>query len=843
MPRGVIEPGPAPDRLPRRPARVPDGLDAALARILETAIEIAGADAGHVRLIDPATGALQIAALRGIARETLDLWDREATAVCALATKRRARVVVDDIDGDPRAAALGSSDILRQAGIRTLQATPIIDRSGTLLGTCATHWRVAGSADDRSLRLLDLLVPLAADAIAHAAAAAALAAARHRQEFLAALEETLRPLADPAEIEYQACRLLAGRLEADRAYFVAMDEAAGSLHIARDFVRDDAISIAGTHRAADYAWSLPTLRRGECLVLDDIPSSPLVPDADRPTCAALGIVACIDAPLILAGRFVGALCVTDSRARRWDDAEIGLVRDVGARIQAAIERSRSEAARRSGEALFRTLFERSPVGIAIATPDGRLVDCNAAFAELVGQDRVALRGRDVSGLLDPADRGAGRDDAGSPLDPADEPVRKVDRLLHVAGRSVWVDMSVRTMPGTGQLVVMAADITARRLADRDRARAQRLEAIGQLVGGIAHDVNNLLTTLSLNLEMAQMRAANDDQRIRIASAMSAVERGEGLTRRLVGSHRRHRTAPARSVPNDRIRQIAPMLRRSLGAKIDLAVTLAPEAWAVEIDDVEIDSAILNLALNARDAMADGGRLAIIVENAGSSEPDTPLAGPSAGAHVRLTIADTGTGMTSEVLRRATEPFFTTKPAGHGTGLGLSSVRDMVGRSGGDLDIASTAGGGGTTVTLRLPRAAARGRAGGRAGRPAERGDPRRRRAADPDRRGQRAASRRPCRAPAASGLRSRRRRSRIGGTRDPGAGCRDPRRPERRRAARGHGWLRHRRLGAGPPPWREADAGERRHDPAPASRRRSVAADHGQALSDPGTGPRAARHA
>ena len=184
-----------------------------------------------------------------------------------------------------------------------------------------------------------------------------LKASEERQAFLLGLSDALRPLSDPVAIQEAACRRLAERLDVDRAYYVEVDEAAGVARVARDVVRDGVPSIAGTYRVGDFGWSLAILRRGACHVVSDTQTSDLVPEADRPASAALGIVACVGAPLFKGGRLVGALCVTDTRRRAWTEDDVELVKTVGERIWASVERARAESALRDSEERLRQFGE------------------------------------------------------------------------------------------------------------------------------------------------------------------------------------------------------------------------------------------------------------------------------------------------------------------------------------------------------------------------------------------------------------------------------------------------------------------------------------------------------
>jgi PAS domain S-box-containing protein len=236
-------------------------------------------------------------------------------------------------------------------------------------------------------------------------------------------------------------------------------------------------------------------------------------------------------------------------------------------------------------------------------------------------------------------------------------------------------------------------------------QVQRMEAFGQLTGGIAHDFNNLLTIVLGNLELLQPKLSGDDERALLSRAADAAQMGARLTSRLLSFARRGRLAPAILNLNDMVLGLAELLKRSLGERITLTTVLAGNLWPTRADPSEVENAILNLAINARDAMPAGGKLVIETRNAAikpaAADAERAL---KAGDYVRISVSDTGTGMDAEILQHAFEPFFTTKE-GRGTGLGLSTIYGFARQSGGHVDIKS-APGIGTTVDLYLPREAA-----------------------------------------------------------------------------------------------------------------------------------------
>ena len=237
------------------------------------------------------------------------------------------------------------------------------------------------------------------------------------------------------------------------------------------------------------------------------------------------------------------------------------------------------------------------------------------------------------------------------------------------------------------------------------AHAQRLDAVGQLTGGIAHDFNNLLTVISGNLQLIEVELEDrEDTRQVIASALRAVGRGADLTRKLLAFARRQRLSPRAVTPAQLLDDLGSMLRRTLGEQVDVEIDCAPDIPQVFADPAQLEAALINLALNARDAMPRGGRLRIAVRQQEVFE-DTPSDELRPGQYVVFLVGDSGSGMAPEVLARAFEPFFTTKEPGKGSGLGLSMVYGFVMQSGGHLRTDSRPGQG-TRIELFLPRARA-----------------------------------------------------------------------------------------------------------------------------------------
>jgi signal transduction histidine kinase len=234
-------------------------------------------------------------------------------------------------------------------------------------------------------------------------------------------------------------------------------------------------------------------------------------------------------------------------------------------------------------------------------------------------------------------------------------------------------------------------------------QSQKIEAIGQLTGGIAHDFNNLLAIVLGNLELLQEEMRGDaGPAQRVATAVRATLRGADLTKRLLVFARRQTLAPQLTQVNDLIRNMKELLRRPLGPTIDMELLLADDLKPAEIDPAQLETSLLNLIVNARDAMPEGGRLTIRTANAElPRRPDGAGKGAKPVDCIHISVTDTGNGMSPEVMARAFDPFFTTKGVGQGTGLGLSMVYGFVKQSGGHVQLDSEPGRG-TTVSLYLP---------------------------------------------------------------------------------------------------------------------------------------------
>ena len=380
--------------------------------------------------------------------------------------------------------------------------------------------------------------------------------------------------------------------------------------------------------------------------------------------------------------------------------------------------SRIEAGQRTVATQLRTSLDSLSQGVAVFDADHALSSWNACFQALldlpkellvVGMPYAAFAEHAGSGgppLLEPPPvRLPG------PLLEPDEQVRR-DRqrprepVIYERVRPGGKQLELRRSPTPdGGFVLTISDMTKRAQAEAVLRESQKMQAIGQLTGGIAHDFNNLLTVILGNLELARGRLGADPaMQARIERASWAAQRGAVLTSQLLAVARKQPLAPASIDLAASMPELIPLLRRTLGEDIEIGYLADDGLWPAMADPAQLENAVLNLALNARDAMPGGGRLTIEMRNQVLDERDVAAHHEvAAGDYAMLAVTDTGEGMGADVLARVFEPFFTTKPDGKGTGLGLPMVFGFVKQSGGHVMIQSEPGRG-TTVRLYLPRA-------------------------------------------------------------------------------------------------------------------------------------------
>ena len=379
------------------------------------------------------------------------------------------------------------------------------------------------------------------------------------------------------------------------------------------------------------------------------------------------------------------------------------VKEANRQIKSAMEKSRARLA---------GVVESALDAIISIDAQHRVLLFNAAAERMFQRQAAEVIGQQLDQLLPERFRAAhtGHIDAFAKTGVSTRAMGQLGTLsgLRADGTEFPIETSISqsSIGAELQFTVILRDLTERKRAEQALRQAQRMDALGQLTGGIAHDFNNLLTILTGTHELLLEMPLDQEAQSLIGRANQAAEMGARLTRRLLSFARQQKLEPAFIGLNEQVLNMMDLLRRSLGEFIDVSTSLASDLWTVCVDPGEIENAVLNLAINARDAMPHGGRLIIETRNIClEGNEDLGEYGLPRGDYVCLAVSDTGAGMPPDVIARAFEPFFTTKPAGRGTGIGLASIYGFVKQSGGNATIYSELGHG-TTVKLYLPRAAA-----------------------------------------------------------------------------------------------------------------------------------------
>ncbi len=377
------------------------------------------------------------------------------------------------------------------------------------------------------------------------------------------------------------------------------------------------------------------------------------------------------------------------------------------------ERRTALDAVRDSERQFRLLIASvTDYAIYMLDPNGIITSWNAGARRIKGYDTEEVIGRHFSIFYTDRDRAAGL--PARAIQTAEQEGRFEAEGWRVRkdGTMFWANVIIDPIRDEQRGLIgfakITRDITERRDAQKalqnaeaQRAQAQKMDALGQLTGGVAHDFNNLLMVVSGNILMLKRKIADDPKAVRAAEAIEmAARRGATLTRQLLTFSRRQTFNPVVCQIAERIEALRTMLANSIG-EVSLDVNIGPDIWPVKLDPSELELAMVNLALNARDAMPSGGVITVSAENAILSRGDTKA--DLEGDFVALKVSDIGSGIAPDVLPKIFDPFFTTKPVDKGSGLGLSQVHGFVHQSGGTVTIDSELGRG-TTVTLYLPRA-------------------------------------------------------------------------------------------------------------------------------------------
>ena len=355
-------------------------------------------------------------------------------------------------------------------------------------------------------------------------------------------------------------------------------------------------------------------------------------------------------------------------------------------------------------------WQLSPDILGVLNADGYFETSNPAWQMILGWSEREIATTRFFDFIHPDDQARTQDAWVAAMERGEPALRFENRYRHKDGGYRW--LSWVAVPDGGKIYCNARDVTAEKdqeaelLQAQDALRqAQKMEAVGQLTGGIAHDFNNLLQGITGALDRVQHRISGgrpaEAERF-VKAAMEAASRAASLTHRLLAFSRRQTLDPRPVDPNRLIAGMEDLINRTMGPNVSVEVVGAAGAWPIRVDPSQLENSLLNLCINARDAMPDGGKLTIETANKWLDDRAARERELTPGQYVSLCVTDTGTGMTPEVIARAFYPFFTTKPLGHGTGLGLSMIYGFVRQSGGQVRIYSEIGKG-TTMCLYFPR--------------------------------------------------------------------------------------------------------------------------------------------
>jgi PAS domain S-box-containing protein len=529
---------------------------------------------------------------------------------------------------------------------------------------------------------------------------------RQRNRELTLLNQVIAASAtslDPETILETACHELARAFDVPQAVAVLLNEKKTEVVVVAEYLAKESQS-----RLLNKTISIENLFLAKRLLIN---RSPLVVEDARsdPRLASISdllrqrnLISLLIVPLIIEGAVAGGLCLGATESRCFSAEEVNLAWSVADQVSGALSRTRLDKERRQ----LSTAIEQTAESVIITDPEGKIVYVNPTFERVTGYSRAEVIGQSPRILK------SGKQDAvfykelwgtitAGKVWHGRFVNKKKDGTLYTEEATI---SPVRNEKGDiVNYVGLQRDVTHELELEEQYRRAQRMEAVGQLTGGIAHDFNNLLTAINGFAELIQFRLSPDDPlQDLVKNILQSGQRAANLVSQLLAFSRKQIIEPKVLNLNTSVIEMSAMLQRIIGENIKLEVVLTPELWPVKVDPAQIEQVIVNLAVNARDAMPDGGRL--IIETSNTVLNDEYVAnhlGTQPGKHVLLAISDTGVGMSEEEKARIFEPFFTTKEVGKGTGLGLATVFGIVKQSGGNIWVYSEEGHG-STFKIYLP---------------------------------------------------------------------------------------------------------------------------------------------
>ncbi len=514
-----------------------------------------------------------------------------------------------------------------------------------------------------------------------------------RRSFTLELVDRMREENDPEALVDVTCAALGHRLGADQVLFGKVDD--GDEH----FVPHIWNSTARPETRPRVEIPFPDrLTAGQTVAVDDVKGDPAVSSL-------------VYVPLTEGGHLRATMGVYFLTPHEWRSVDVKLVEDVAERLRDAVARCRTEVQLRESQERFLLATKATNDVIWDWDMVAGIYWCNENLELMFGHDPEQMKPGPQFWIdrIQKEDRKRVQESFYGALEGSARTWTEEYCYPHANGNvATVVDRGFIIRNTEGKAVRMLGsmiDVTAERDMEIRLRQVQKLEAIGQLTGGVAHDFNNLLTVILGNAEMLGADLGDRHDLRRLAKMIeTTAERGAELIKRLLAFSRTQTLEPRLVDVGDLMNGIESLLRRTLTSNIDIAFNRSGRRWKTEIDPSQLESAILNLTLNARDAMPDGGVLTIDIANADLDEAAASGADVTPGEYVMITVTDTGEGITADVMARIFEPFFTTKDVGDGSGLGLSMVYGFVKQSGGHITIDS-APGEGTSVKLYFPRSA------------------------------------------------------------------------------------------------------------------------------------------
>ena len=557
-----------------------------------------------------------------------------------------------------------------------------------------------------------------------------------RKKFRLQIAERLLGLNDPHAVLTVAADLIGTQTDANWVGFVEIDSTGEHATTVFAWAAVGYQAVFGRYRLDTFGDAMVTaLRAGHTVVIDDVMNNPLTATkAVQDVYRGIGRQSLISVPLMRSGRLSAVLTVSNADARTfsWDASDVAVVETVAERTWSAVERGRADAAVLEGERNFQAIVNAIDHLVWSTDAKGITDYYNERWYEFTGVPKGSTDGPRWVDVFHAEDREGAMNAWGHAVKTGG-PYRIEYRMRHHSGQYRWVVGRAHPVrDDKGQITrwygtctdihevvearellrrsreelesLVAARTTDFMVASEQLRQSQKMEAIGHLTGGIAHDFNNNLAVVLGSLSLLRRKVGQDPIALgHVDSASESTRRASIVVKRLLAFSRQQPLAPENIDANKLVRGMSDLLLHTLGGHIIVTTSLADDIWPTHADYNQLENVILNLAVNARDAMPEGGTLTIasrnIDINANQAADHMSLA---VGQYVMLSVTDTGTGMAPEVLARAFDPFFTTKEVGQGTGLGLSQVYGFMKQSGGYVNIASEVGSG-TIVNVCLPR--------------------------------------------------------------------------------------------------------------------------------------------